>query len=461
MSKKQIITFSFALLVVGLCIVMIISKLSPDEQQVITHRDFPTIQNSGYIRVGILQNNTDYYMENSEIQGFHYELVESFAKHAKLKTHYIIYDTYWDYFFALLNYEVDFLAMDINSNYQRDMFFSYTHPHSYSTHVLVRRKNDTTEKQTILLAIPSFSSFYEDALRLCLNMGLSAVDLQVKESLNTDYFLDLLTDKEIDLTIEDKKIMNANSLLYQKLDYSTELTDSLPLHWVVNKGNHTLQTALNHWLDSLKDTRLYPVLLNKYYSPKSQNRQKLAKQSYKISNGAISIYDSLIKKQSQRYGLDWRLVAAIIHQESRFRPDIIGKGGSFGLMQLMPQTVSSLNISDPYSIEGQIVSGCKLLNRLIKRYAEKGVSDTTDLYKFALAAYNAGHGRIDNVILLAEATGHNPHCWNSIEKMLPKMSDKTYIKNAGLNITSYNGKYTKDYVSRVWIVYCHYQNMVD
>ena len=315
MSRKRIIGLSLALLAVIVCLVVFLFRQTSTEETVF-YRDFKKIQQSGYIRIGILQNTTDYYLENSEIKGFHYDLAESFAKHIGLETRYIVYETYWDNFFALLNNEVDFLAMDINSNYQRDVFFSYTHPHSYATHVLVQRKNDVffdkelnridSAERKLLLAIPAFSSFYNDALSLCYHVGVSTVDLQVKESLNTDYFLDLLNKGEIDITIEDKKIMDANSPFYKNLNYSTILTDTLPLYWAINKGNYSLQKELNHWLDSLKNTKIYPILLKKYYSSNSQNRQKISRQQRKMSNGSISVYDAQIKKQAQHYELDWR-----------------------------------------------------------------------------------------------------------------------------------------------------------
>ncbi len=473
MGKKALCRLGFAITAVVLCIIILVNKLRPVTETVVFN-DYQTISNNGYIRVGILQNTTDYYIENGNVRGFHYELVESFAAHTQLKVQYISYDSYWDIFFALLNSEVDLLAMDINSNFQRDVFFSYTHPHSYSKHVLVQRKDEffidnnldinkknSLHKENLLLAIPAFSTFYDDALHLCSDKNTSDIDILVLESLHTNYFLDMLVNKEINFTIEDKKIMDANSLFYNELDYSVSLTDSLPLYWAVNKGNFSLQQELNNWLDSLKRTRAYPILLTKYYSPNSQNRQKLATRQYKMADNSISVYDDLIQKQAERYKLDWRLVAAVIHQESRFKPNLIGKGGSHGLMQLMPKTAEGLKINDRYSIEGQIAAGCKLLRFLSDRYIEKGITDTMDLYKFTLAAYNAGHGRIDDVMSLTEAVGLNPLCWNNVEKILPKMSDRKYIRGAGLNIKSYNGKYTKNYVFRVWIVYRHYCNMVE
>jgi membrane-bound lytic murein transglycosylase F len=472
MNKKAVITIGFSLLVVALCIALLVSKPQAGEN-ITGYNTYQTISDNGYIRVGILRNTTDYYIENGNIRGFHYELVESFVKHVGLDVQYVLYGSYWDIFFALLNNEVDMLAMDVNRNFQRDVFFSYTQPHSYSTHVLVQRKDemfvdsdlnipdkDSFSEKKLLLAVPACSAFQKDVLKLCLGENLSCIDISVRESLNTNHFLDLLANKQIDLTVEDKKIMDVHSLFYGKLDYSVELSDTLPLHWAVNKGNFSLQNVLNHWLDSLKKTHTYPFLMKKYYSPHAQNRQNLASRQYKITNETISVYDHLVKKQAKRYDLDWRLVSAVIHQESRFKPNAVGRGGSYGLMQLMPGTMKQFKIND-FSVEGQIASGCKLLRWLLDYYHNKGITDTVDLYKFSLAAYNAGHGRIDEVMLLTKTAGLNPHIWSDAEKIFPKMSDKKFVKDSELNIKPYNGTFTKDYVSRVWIVYRHYCNMVE
>jgi membrane-bound lytic murein transglycosylase F len=469
MNKKAIITIGFSLLVVALCIALLI-KLRANKKT--GYNSFQTISNNGYIRVGILKNTTDYYIENGDIYGFHYELVESFVKHVGLNAQYVLYGSYWDIFFALLNNEVDMLAMDVNRNFQRDVFFSYTQPHSYSTHVLVQRKGemfvdsdltlnkDSSSEKKLLLAIPACSAFQDDVVKLCSGDHFARIDISVRELPNTNHFLDLLTNKQIDLTVEDKKIMDAHSLFYKKLNYSVALSDTLPLHWAVNKGNFSLQNVLNHWLDSLKKTHTYPFLMKKYYSPRFQNRQILASRQYGMANGTISIYDRLIKKQAKHYGLDWRLVSAIIHQESRFKPDVVGKGGSYGLMQLMPNTMKHFNIND-FSIEGQIASGCKLLHWLLDYYRNKGITDTVDIYKFSLAAYNAGSRHVDEAMLLTETAGLNPLIWSDVEKIFARMSDKKFIEDTKLNIKPYNGSFTKDYVFRVWTIYRHYCNMVE
>jgi membrane-bound lytic murein transglycosylase MltF len=62
---------------------------------------------------------------------------------------------------------------------------------------------------------------------------------------------------------------------------------------------------------------------------------------------------------------------------------------------------------------------------------------------------------------LAKKKRYNPNKWQDVEQMLLKLSDKKYTRNVKLNCGNYNGKHTKKYVSNVYRIYRHYQNMSD
>ena len=96
--------------------------------------------------------------------------------------------------------------------------------------------------------------------------------------------------------------------------------------------------------------------------------------------------ESLISKYAGQNGVAPELVRAVIRQESDGNPRDVSHAGARGLMQLMPEEIHELGVTDPFDPEQNIAAGTRLLSGLLKQY--KG--DTP----LALAAYNAGSGAV-------------------------------------------------------------------
>jgi soluble lytic murein transglycosylase len=97
-------------------------------------------------------------------------------------------------------------------------------------------------------------------------------------------------------------------------------------------------------------------------------------------------YDAIILRAERESGVPFALIKAVIEAESGFEPDAVSPRGAQGLMQLIPQTASELNVTDPFDPEENIGAGARYLRYLLDRFNGN--------LPLALAAYNAGESRV-------------------------------------------------------------------
>ncbi len=432
-------------------------------------RTWDEITDSKIVKVGILYNYTDYYISHGKVYGFHYELIKKFAENYSLEVIYKLYDSYGEYCYALLHNEIDLLAMDISKNMSTEILFDFSIPHSFSKLILVQHKKNkyfkkngsslSTQKSNYLIVVPAYTPYYAWAIELkkkYRNRFNTSISYLTSEEL-----LDELDNAVIDFTIANQKNVEANSIFYSNLDYAQVLTGEMPLYWIVNKGNDSLSLFINDWLNAYKQKKEYVMLLKKYYDPTSSTRLQLKQKSRITPFGDISPYDDIIMKYANQYGLDWLFVSSLIYQESKFYAHMSGIGGSYGLMQFMPATASYWGVNIGDSPEQQIKAGCKYLKFLVKKYRDLGVSDSIQLMKFVLAAYNAGSCRVDDAIKIAKRRDYNTSQWDHhVGSAFQLLSDRKSIKNSKLKCGRYaNTKHTLRYINEVMHRYEHYKNI--
>ena len=135
----------------------------------------------------------------------------------------------------------------------------------------------------------------------------------------------------------------------------------------------------------------------------------------------LSPFDSLIRVYADSIGWDWRLVAAVIRQESRFNSQAVSPGGAVGLMQIHSSQYSRETLLDP---KQNIRIGTRRLQKLEQLFPAASALDTL---QFTLSAYNMGDGKLRQLMFDAAVSGKDTRRW---EEVLPQWhASRRYVQS--------------------------------
>ncbi|MFQ5665280.1 MAG: transglycosylase SLT domain-containing protein [Candidatus Binatia bacterium] len=173
---------------------------------------------------------------------------------------------------------------------------------------------------------------------------------------------------------------------------------------------------------------------------------------------SISPFDHLIVHHARAEGFDWRLIAALIFEESRFDPTSRSERGAVGLMQVRPIAAAAVGAQRFQTPDDNVKVGVRYLRQLQEMFP---AAEGRDRLSLVLAAYNMGPGHVRDAQTLARRYGYDPNRWlDAMALMLPLLEQPAIYTHlpAGYG----KGRETVKYVERILRRYEQYkQQTVD
>ncbi len=439
------------------------------------HKDLPEIIEQGKLIAITDYNSTNYFIYRGQPMGYQYELLQDLANHLNIKLEVVVSNDLEETFNCLRMGDCDLIALNLTITRERKKKFDFTYPHSQTRQVLIQRKPEGWQKMSKSrierelirnqlelghkkVYVQQNSAYYNRMLNLEEEIGDTIDVIDVPEDAET--LIMLVAEGQIDYTVADENVALVNQTYYPNLDVETAISFPQNLAWAVNTGADELRKEINVWLKEYRKSTRYAVIYNKYF--KNFKSASIVKSDlFTISSGKISIYDESIKKYSQEIEWDWRLLASLIYQESRFDVKAHSWAGAEGLMQLMPTTARRFGITSRSSPDEQIRAGTRFIAWLDDRF-DDDVSDPEERIKFILAAYNVGPGHIFDAMTLTKKNGLDPSLWHdNVEIYLLKKSDPKYYRDPDVKYGYARGRETYQYVYQILDRYEHYKNLIE
>jgi membrane-bound lytic murein transglycosylase F len=440
-------------------------------------------------------NSTSYFLYRGQPMGYEYELLRNFAEAHDVALQLVVAEDFDDMIGMLRRGEADVMAARIFPDGPLEGRAAFTEPLFETQRVLVQRSGDPSEaaqSEVQRRAIEEEGWGYEvpetvvvrarllqradelagEAVHVAEESGAHRQLVELSDSIEgtieiVEVDADVMTETlirrvatgAIEFTVSRENIALLKQDAYANIEVRPVVGPPIGLVWATRRASPELLEALNAWIAAERDGELFNTLYRKYYVDRAGYRERVASEYLTSETGRLSQWDDLMVRHAGIIGWDWRLIAALMYQESLFDPRARSWAGAMGLMQLMPATAREVGVADPYDPEDNVGGGTRYLQWLEERW-EPDIADPTERRKFVLASYNVGRGHVQDAQRLAEKHGDDPQIWDQVAHWLLQKSKREFFTDPVVRFGYARGLEPVTYVRKILDRFAHYQVFV-
>lgn len=184
--------------------------------------------------------------------------------------------------------------------------------------------------------------------------------------------------------------------------------------------------------DGVNEAKAQIDLADGRRAPHATRERKTSGQAERLMQMRAAAYEPYMRAAARAHGVDPYVLWTIAYLETRFQPNQISPKGARGMMQFMPQTAATYNLSDPFDVRLAIDAAACYVRVLAARFGNR-----LDLI---LAGYNAGEGTVEAYlrgVSIKQSNGKiiNPN--RSRTGGIPPYTETREYVRRGLFITNY------------------------
>jgi len=383
------------------------------------------------IRVVTLNTPTCFYYGAQGVEGLEYRLARQFA--ADLGVRLVMYPVATERAMQaeLAAGRADIAAAQITSTREWMRVGRASEPYGHISQIVVYRQGGvrprgTLQMESAKLAVRAGSPQEHTLERLKSTVAPTLQWVDTAPS-NADPLADVDSGQADYAVVDDREFSFAHHL-YPNVLLGFTLPDERPVQWIVRRDAHDLLTATNRFFRNISASgRLAKLQLQETGDARPFEYEESREFAAHLSE-RLPRYQPLFQEASAVTGIDWRLLAAIGYQESKWNPLAESGDGASGLMMLTSDTADAMGIADRSNPAQNISAGARYFASVRDKIPDR--IPEPDRTWLTVAAYNVGFGHLEDARVLAQTRGKNPDSWADVRDQLPLLGEEKWYSLA-------------------------------
>lgn len=253
--------------------------------------------------------------------------------------------------------------------------------------------------------------------------------LRIVEERYSDAFalLAAVADRRVEVAAVDSAHLAIALQFVPSLQATLEFDEEEPVAWLFGEHfNPELRVRADAFIQRIQRDGTLARIEDRYFGHvRRLKAADIAKFVEQMETALPRLRQHFVTAQRQS-GLDWRLVAAVAYQESRWDANAVSPTGVRGIMMLTEETADRLGVSNRLDARESIVAGARYLD-FLRQLLPAAVSEP-DRTWLALAAYNIGPGHFNAARNLARQLKADPDSWYEMKRILPLLAQPKYYE---------------------------------
>jgi len=382
----------------------------------------------GQLRVVTLNAPTCYYLGTDGPEGFEFRLAEAFAKSLDLQLVVRPVRDLQTMRQMLADGSVDMAAAQITATEAWRRIGLSTLAYQEIPQLVVQRRGRTTPHNIgslrgARLVVPAGSPQRQLLSEIRGNGApyLAWTELPREQADPLDW----VTTGDSDYAIVDSNEYAFSRHLYPDTVAAFTLPDPRAVQWVVRPDGLDLRDAANRFLAAARSSGLLARLAREATPPADILDYEAARRLQTDIMQQLPTLQPWFEAAARETGLDWRLLAAVGYQESKWVMTAQSADGAKGIMMLTPAAARIAGIANRDDPQQNILGGARYLVQVIGQIPDR--IQEPDRTWLALAAYNVGYGHLEDARVLVQSRGGNPDRWEDVRQELPLLAQEQWF----------------------------------